>query len=64
MTLEEIKRAVLEGKCVYWSNKGYKVVYKYQVWWIEHTRTKNIIRLTHVDSDVLNGEPEEFFIVK
>jgi len=63
MTLEEIKRALDEGKKVFHQHEGYPVIkdrigqylitYKYNEW---------AIGLTHQDGRTMNGKEEEFYI--
>lgn len=62
MTLEEIKKAVNEGKHVYWCNENYEVVKdKYDQWFIV-CYIGNTIGLTWRDGKTLNGKEEEFYI--
>lgn len=63
MELEEIKKAVTDGKKVYWSNKGYEVQKdKHGKYLIVYLSNKNCIGLTHLDGITLNGNPEQFFM--
>lgn len=63
MTLEQIKRAIDEGKDVYWSNKGYKVKKdKLGQYLIVHTGGHSI-GLTWQDGVTMNGKEEDFFMI-
>lgn len=63
MNLQEIKKAVNEGKKVYWANTAYEVVHdKYDQWFIVCTLNNHAIGLTWRDGVTLNGKEEEFFI--
>lgn len=61
MTLEEIKKAVDEGKTVYWSDEAYKVIKddigQYFIKYI----CGDLIGLTRRDGVTLNGKEEEFY---
>jgi hypothetical protein len=64
MKLEEIKKAVDNGKIVHWKKENYIVKYfcgedKY---YIECTNNGNVIGLTWSDNKTLNGEEKDFFI--
>ena len=62
MTLIQIKQAIEEGKNVYWSNIGYKVIKdKKENYLIKH-HSGNCIGLTWNDETTLNGKEEDFFI--
>lgn len=62
MKLEEIKKAVDEGKIVHWANEAYKVI-KDDVgqYFIRCTLNNDLIGLTWRDGVTLNGKEEEFF---
>lgn len=62
MTLDEIKKAVDEGKIVHWGNEAYKVI-KDDVgqYLIKCTLNNDLIGLTWRDGVTLNGKEEEFF---
>jgi len=62
MNLDEIKKAVNEGKTVCWANDGYQVIKGKYSWVIEWTNNGNCIGLTHTDGKTLNGKEEEFYI--
>ena len=67
MTLEEIKKAVKEGKTVHWANDGYKVTLytnknKEDFWCIVCSHNDNCIGLTWNDGESMNGKEEEFYI--
>ncbi len=63
MNTAEIKKAVDEGKNVYWSNLGYKVVKdKNDEYLIKCTVNNSCIGLTWQDGTTLNGKEEDFFI--
>lgn len=65
MTVEEIKKAVDEGKKVFWKSTTYVVIphkktpnsYLIKCLWNNH-----MIGLTWADNETLNGEEEDFFI--
>lgn len=61
MTVSEIKKAIEEGKKVFWCNELYKV--------IKDTKGQYLIKcndhcigLTYNDGVTLNGKEEQFFI--
>ena len=62
MNVNEIKKAVDEGKQVHWSNVGYTVIkdnigqYLIQHW------NGHCIGLTWADNVTLNGKEEDFYI--
>lgn len=63
MTLEEIKKAVLEGKTVHWSNTNYVVVKdKLDQWLINCPSNGHCIGLTWSDGKTLNGKEEDFYV--
>ena len=65
MTVNEIKKAVNDGKNVHWSNEGYEVVKdNLGQYLIIFTHTGNCIGLTHKDGITLNGQEEQFFILE
>ena len=65
MKLEEIKKAVDEGKHVKWSNKLYDVVKdNLGQYFIICNRNNYAIGLTWTDGVTLNGRPSEFYIAK
>lgn len=66
MKLEEIKKAVDNGKIVHWKQENYIVKHfcgedKY---YIECTNNGNVIGLTWSDNETLNGEEKDFFIAE
>ena len=63
MKLEEIKKAVDEGKTVHWSNNSYKVVKNNRngEYFIAHT-SGHLIGLTWADGVTLNAKEEQFYI--
>jgi len=63
MTLEQIKKAVEDGKTVCWSNDSYEVVNdSIGQWLIECQINGHCIGLTKLDEKTMNGEENEFFI--
>lgn len=63
MNLEEIKKAVNEGKIVCWANEGYRVIKdKLGRFFIHCTMNDHYIGLTWQDGKTLNGKEEQFFI--
>lgn len=62
MNLEEIKKAVDEGKKVFWRNRGYQVFKDKNDWYyIKFLRDGSCIGLTWNDGVTVNGLPHEFF---
>jgi hypothetical protein len=61
MTLEQIKKALSEGKKVFWSNENYEVISSLSQYWIRSKSNDHYIGLTHKDGKTLNGEENEFF---
>ena len=65
MTLEEIKKALAEGKRVYWRHKGYEVIKdsvgQYLIVYHKGGRDESSIGLTWSDGTTLNGNEDEFF---
>ena len=63
MTLEEIKKAIEEGKRVHWSHSGYVVV-KDNIgqYFIKCLSNNHCIGLTWLDGVTVNGKPEDFYI--
>jgi len=62
MNLQEIKKAIADGKKVYWSNTSYEVIKdKIDQYFIECTNG-SAIGLTWQDGTTLNGEEKDFFI--
>lgn len=63
MNIEEIKKAVLDGNIVYWSNINYMVVVdRIGQWLIWCMGNDHCIGLTSQDGKILNGDESEFFI--
>lgn len=65
MTIQEIKSAVDANMNVYWSNQSYRVI-KDAVgqYLIICCLSDYCIGLTNRDGSVLNGDEEDFFIIK
>ena len=65
MKLEEIKKAVDEGKTVHWSCEAYKVVRsrKNGEYCVEHTGV-NLIGLTWADVTTMNFKEGDFYIAE
>ena len=65
MKLDEIKKAVDEGKHVKWSNRLYDVVKdNLGQYLIICTTNDYTIGLTWTDGVTLNGRPSEFYVAK
>lgn len=63
MTVEEIKKAIEEGKTVHWSSEAYTVIKdKINQYLIICTQNKYCIGLTHQDGTTMNGKEEDFYI--
>ena len=67
MTLEKIKKALADGKAVYWTHKGYEVIRdsvgQYLIVYRRGGKGENCIGLTWTDGVTLNGKEEEFFYI-
>tara|TARA_R100000808_G_C2063123_1_gene93697 strand:- start:51 stop:245 length:195 start_codon:yes stop_codon:yes gene_type:complete len=63
MTAKEIKKAINEGKKVYWHHEGYEVI-KDSIgqWLIICHINDSCVGLTHYDNKTLNGSAEHFYI--
>lgn len=65
MTLEQIKKALADGKKVYWSNKGYEVIKdnigQYLIIWDRGGKGEYCIGLTWLNGLTLNGKEQDFF---
>jgi hypothetical protein len=62
MNLEEIKKAVDEGKSVYWSNRNYEVIKdKNGQYLICCSLNNSCIGLTWTDGTTLNGKEMDFY---
>ena len=65
MKLKEIKKAVLDGKTVHWSNSNYQVIEDSVGQWLIHSRfNEDYIGLTWQDEVTLNGREDQFYIAK
>jgi len=64
MNLEEIKKAVTEGKKVHWATEAYIVINPKggSQWLINCVRNDSCIGLTWVDGVTMNGKESEFYI--
>lgn len=64
MTLQEIKKAVNEGKVVHWKNEGYQVIKSKDDYLIKFLGKmhSSFIGLTWQDGVTMNGEEKDFFI--
>jgi hypothetical protein len=61
--VQEIKKAVDEGKKVYWLFLNYEVIKDSIDQYLIHSKfNDHYIGLTHRDGTTLNGKPEEFFM--
>lgn len=65
MNVDEIKKAVNEGKTVCWSHDGYQVIKDdigdYLIIYLDNGYCNG---LTYQDNITLNGDEEEFYIKK
>jgi len=65
MTLQQIKKAVLNGQTVHWETSAYKVeLSKAGLWFIRCIPNGHPIGLTWADGVTMNGREEAFFIAK
>ena len=65
MTLQEIKKAVLNGQVVNWHNGSNRVVCdSLGQWLIECTLNGHCIGLTHLDGVTMNEPEYKFYITK
>jgi hypothetical protein len=65
MTLDEIKKAVDEGKKIKWANKLYDVVKdSLGQYLVVCSSNQHTTGLTWKDGVTLNGRPSEFYIAK
>lgn len=65
MNLQEIKKAVKEGKTVHWKNENYKVIFdEVTGLMIKSISNENYIGLTHANGKTLNGEEADFYTKK
>jgi hypothetical protein len=64
MKVQEIKKAVDEGKLVHWSSEGYTVVKNNNDYDIFCLSNNHRIGLTWVDGESLNGKEEDFYLSK
>lgn len=63
MTLNEIKKAVLQGDTVHWSSQAYTVIVDNKnQWMIKCTLNNYCIGLTWADDVTMNGKESDFFI--
>ena len=60
MTLEEIKKAISEGKKVHWSNRLYKVTNPTGDEYLIVCTNGSVIGLTWKDGVTMNGEEKDF----
>ena len=65
MTLEQIKQAIDDGKTVHWSNDLYTVIKdRLGQYLIICTSNDHCIGLTWKDGVTMNGQPEQFYVIK
>ena len=63
MTIEEIRKAVDDGKDVRWATDNYRVVKDVKgQYLIVSQQNQHCIGLTWSDNQTLNGKPVEFYI--
>ena len=62
MKLEEIKKAVENGKRVFWKDENYEVVKGKAGFLITCTANNFAIGLTHADGVTMNGDENDFFV--
>ena len=62
MKLEEIKKAVDNGREVFWANKGYRVIKDNIGQYLIKHEGGNCVGLIHANGRILNGKEEEFFM--
>lgn len=64
MNLEQIKKAIAEGKKVYWSSGLYEVIKDDRnQYLIKCSSNGSCIGLTWADNKTLNGKESEFFTI-
>lgn len=76
MTLQEIKKAITQGKQVFWKTEGYRVIrigmFRDSVALDDDSSNQYLIKcdynghcigLTWTDGVTMNGKEEEFFVV-
>lgn len=64
MTLDEIKKALADGKKVYWSNTGYEVIKDSLGQYLIRFKANNYcVGLTHSDGVTLSDDESTFFVV-
>jgi len=64
MKLNEIKEAVDKGLTVLWKQNNYRVVKWTNGYYVVCTDNNNAIGLTHRDGITMNGNEEDFRILK
>ena len=67
MNLEQIKKAVREGKKVHWASEAYEVILSHfndgtEQWLIKCVFNGSCIGLTWADGKTMNGKESEFYI--
>ena len=62
MKVQEIKKAVDEGKTVCWSHEGYEVQKPFSEYLVVCLSNQSCIGLTWKDGVTMNGKEEQFFI--
>jgi hypothetical protein len=63
MNLEQIKKAIAEGKKVYWSSGLYEVIKDGNQYLIKCSSNGHCIGLTWADGKTLNGKESDFFTI-
>tara|TARA_R110000772_G_scaffold35637_4_gene85801 strand:+ start:20518 stop:21030 length:513 start_codon:yes stop_codon:yes gene_type:complete len=63
MNLQEIEKAVLNGRTVNWKNANYKVIHDPKTGFlIKSENNENYIGLTWQDGKTMNGEEKDFYL--
>ena len=60
MNLEEIKKALSEGKKVFWSNENYEVISSLSQYWIHSISNGNWQGLTNKKGELVEDQKEFF----
>lgn len=63
MTLQEIQKAVTDGKRVHWASPAYTVILDSLGQWFIRCHNGNCIGLTWADGKTLNGKESQFYVL-